>query len=124
MSAPQYDHFLKLLIIGDSGVGKSSILSRFSDDVSEDKAANNYSTAEADATPPQGLKEMQPTVGVDLRLKMVTINEKRCKLTIWDTAGQERFRTLTSSYYRGAHGIIFGAFISRLIVILFNESNW
>lgn len=53
---------------------------------------------------------MYPIVyaGVDFRLKFLTVNGKRLKLTIWDTAGQERFRTLTSSYYRGAQGIIFG----------------
>lgn len=43
---------------------------------------------------------------IQLQLKMMNINGKRCKATVWDTAGQERFRTLTSSYYRGAHGII------------------
>ena len=47
--------------------------------------------------------------GVDFRLKFINIQDKRLKMTIWDTAGQERFRTLTSSYYRGAQGIIFGA---------------
>ena len=46
--------------------------------------------------------------GVDFKLKFVTIKNKRLKLTVWDTAGQERFRTLTSSYYRGAQGIIYG----------------
>ncbi len=53
------------------------------------------------------------SAGVDFRLKFLTVNGNRLKLTIWDTAGQERFRTLTSSYYRGAQGIIFG----RLSVI-------
>ena len=52
--------------------------------------------------------------GVDFRLKFVTVADKRLKLTIWDTAGQERFRTLTSSYYRGAQGIVFGAARSSL----------
>ena len=47
--------------------------------------------------------------GVDFRLKFMNVQGKRLKLTIWDTAGQERFRTLTSSYYRGTQGIIFGA---------------
>jgi Ras-related protein Rab-18 len=47
--------------------------------------------------------------GVDFRVRFLTIDGKRVKLTVWDTAGQERFRTLTSSYYRGAQGIIFGA---------------
>lgn len=46
--------------------------------------------------------------GVDFKLKFVTVKNKRLKLTVWDTAGQERFRTLTSSYYRGAQGIIYG----------------
>ncbi|CAI5509756.1 unnamed protein product [Closterium sp. Naga37s-1] len=50
--------------------------------------------------------DLSPTIGVDFKLKSVTVNGKRIKLTIWDTAGQERFRTLTSSYYRGAQGII------------------
>ena len=49
-------------------------------------------------------------IGVDFKLKFMDINNKRIKLTIWDTAGQERFRTLTSSYYRGAQGIIFGMY--------------
>lgn len=47
--------------------------------------------------------DLSPTIGVDFKLKFVDVNGKRLKLTIWDTAGQERFRTLTSSYYRGAH---------------------
>jgi Ras-related protein Rab-18 len=46
--------------------------------------------------------------GVDFKVKVLTVNRKKVKLTIWDTAGQERFRTLTASYYRGAHGIILG----------------
>ena len=49
---------------------------------------------------------MASTIGVDFRVKTVTLGGKTSKLTIWDTAGQERFRTLTSSYYRGCHGII------------------
>eukprot|EP00195_Chlamydomonas_chlamydogama_P005490 CAMPEP_0202895770 /NCGR_PEP_ID=MMETSP1392-20130828/4899_1 /ASSEMBLY_ACC=CAM_ASM_000868 /TAXON_ID=225041 /ORGANISM="Chlamydomonas chlamydogama, Strain SAG 11-48b" /LENGTH=177 /DNA_ID=CAMNT_0049580899 /DNA_START=83 /DNA_END=616 /DNA_ORIENTATION=+ len=53
------------------------------------------------------------TIGVDFRVKYLTLNGKRCKLTVWDTAGQERFRTLTSSYYRGAQGIIFVYDVTR-----------
>ena len=84
-----YDHLVKLLLIGDSGVGKSSLLLRFVDDAFE---------------------EVSPTIGVDYKQRLVTARDgKRLRLTIWDTAGQERFRTLTSSYYRGAHGIVFGA---------------
>ena len=81
-----YDHIFKILLIGDAGVGKSSILLRFTDDAFEEQMAS--------------------TIGVDFRVKTMTIGGKTAKLTIWDTAGQERFRTLTSSYYRGCHGII------------------
>eukprot|EP00095_Tigriopus_kingsejongensis_P001993 maker-scaffold1340_size46339-snap-gene-0.11 protein:Tk01993 transcript:maker-scaffold1340_size46339-snap-gene-0.11-mRNA-1 annotation:"ras-related protein rab-18" len=77
---------LKLLIIGESGVGKSSLLLRFTDDAFDpDQAA---------------------TIGVDFKVKTITINQDKIKLAIWDTAGQERFRTLTPSYYRGGQGAI------------------
>merc|ERR1719198_1000349 len=81
-----YDHIFKILLIGDAGVGKSSILLRFTDDAFEEHLAS--------------------TIGVDFKVKTVQLGGKTVKLTIWDTAGQERFRTLTSSYYRGCHGII------------------
>mmetsp|Transcript_11264 Transcript_11264/g.20360 ORF Transcript_11264/g.20360 Transcript_11264/m.20360 type:complete len:210 (-) Transcript_11264:771-1400(-) len=80
-----YDERFKVLLVGDSSVGKSSLLLRFSDDVFED---------------------LQPTVGVDFKVKSMKIDGKNIKITLWDTAGQERFRTMTSAYYRGAHGII------------------
>ncbi|XP_071732952.1 ras-related protein RABC2a-like isoform X2 [Rutidosis leptorrhynchoides] len=83
-----YDYSFKILVIGDSAVGKSSLLLSF---VSDSQ---------------QHLQHVSPTIGVDFKMKMLTIDGKRLKLTIWDTAGQERFGTLTSSYYRGAHGII------------------
>ncbi|RKP15400.1 P-loop containing nucleoside triphosphate hydrolase protein [Piptocephalis cylindrospora] len=79
---------LKLLLIGNSNVGKSSILLRFTDD----------------SFLPQ--EETSATIGVDFKVKMMELEGKKYKLTIWDTAGQERFRTLTSSYYRGAQGVI------------------
>ncbi|XP_010050462.2 ras-related protein RABC2a [Eucalyptus grandis] len=80
-----YDLSFKILLIGDSGVGKSSLLVSFISSSAEDLA---------------------PTIGVDFKIKSLTVGGKRLKLTIWDTAGQEKFRTLTSSYYRNAHGII------------------
>eukprot|EP00746_Dinoflagellata_sp_MGD_P039261 gnl/MRDRNA2_/MRDRNA2_19467_c0_seq1.p1 gnl/MRDRNA2_/MRDRNA2_19467_c0~~gnl/MRDRNA2_/MRDRNA2_19467_c0_seq1.p1 ORF type:complete len:235 (+),score=51.71 gnl/MRDRNA2_/MRDRNA2_19467_c0_seq1:88-705(+) len=80
-----HDHLFKLLIIGDSGVGKSSILLRFCDDDFNEKQAS--------------------TIGVDFKTKFMQVKGKKLKLALWDTAGQERFRTLTSSYYRGAQGI-------------------
>jgi len=85
-SSKQYDDLFKLVIIGDSGVGKSCLLLRFADDTFTD---NFYST-----------------IGVDFRFKCLEIGDRKCKLQIWDTAGQERFKTVTSAYYRGADGII------------------
>lgn len=82
----EYDHLFKLLLVGNSGVGKTSLLLRFSHNEFNEDTRN--------------------TVGVDLKVKFIQFRQKRLKLTIWDTAGQERFRTLTSAYYRGAHGII------------------
>ncbi|KAK4264744.1 hypothetical protein QN277_025877 [Acacia crassicarpa] len=84
-SQSEFDYMFKLLMIGDSGVGKSSLLLSFTVDTFED---------------------LTPTIGVDFKVKHVTLGGKKLKLAIWDTAGQERFRTLTSSYYRGAQGII------------------
>ncbi|CAF1356811.1 unnamed protein product [Adineta ricciae] len=77
---------LKILIIGESGVGKSSLLLRFTDDRFD--------------------VEMAATIGVDFKVKQLTVDGNRVKLAIWDTAGQERFRTLTPGYYRGAQGAI------------------
>ncbi|CAH9098080.1 unnamed protein product [Cuscuta europaea] len=83
---PEYDYLFKLLLIGDSGVGKSCLLLRFADD--------SY------------LDSYISTIGVDFKIRTMEQDGKTIKLQIWDTAGQERFRTITSSYYRGAHGII------------------
>uniref|UniRef100_A0A674IIW6 RAB1B, member RAS oncogene family n=1 Tax=Terrapene triunguis TaxID=2587831 RepID=A0A674IIW6_9SAUR len=83
---PEYDYLFKLLLIGDSGVGKSCLLLRFADD--------NYTDSYIS------------TIGVDFKIRTIELEGKTIKLQIWDTAGQERFRTITSSYYRGAHGII------------------
>ncbi|KAM4645178.1 ras-related protein Rab-18-B-like [Amazona ochrocephala] len=77
---------LKLLLIGDSAVGKSSLLLRFADGTFE--------------------PSLKPTIGVDFRAKKMVIDGRAVQLAIWDTAGQERFRTLTPSYYRGAQGVV------------------
>ncbi|KAJ1888377.1 GTP-binding protein [Kickxella alabastrina] len=81
-----YDYLMKLLLIGDSGVGKSCLLLRFSDD--------------------QFTPSFITTIGIDFKIRTIEVDGKRIKLQIWDTAGQERFRTITTAYYRGAMGIL------------------
>lgn len=81
-----YVHLLKIVVIGDAGVGKSAMLLRLS-------------TGRFEET-------MPPTIGLDFHVKTIRINDQTVKLTIWDTAGQERFRTLTSSYYRNCSGVV------------------
>lgn len=76
----------KLLIVGESGVGKTCLLLRFSDDSFE---SNHVST-----------------IGVDFKVKEIEVDDRRVKLQIWDSAGQERFRNITTSYYRNTSGIL------------------
>lgn len=77
---------MKLLLVGDSGVGKSCLLVRFVD--------NQFSA------------QFITTIGIDFKIKSIELGGQRVKLQIWDTAGQERFRTITTAYYRGAMGIV------------------
>ncbi|KAH3745678.1 GTP-binding protein YPTC1 [Pelomyxa schiedti] len=81
-----YDYIVKLLLVGDSGVGKSCLLMRFVDD------------------------EFTPcyisTIGVDFKIRTVQLESKILKTQIWDTAGEERFRTITTAYYRNCNGMI------------------
>ncbi|XP_004292259.1 PREDICTED: ras-related protein RABE1a-like [Fragaria vesca subsp. vesca] len=85
MAAP-HDHFIKLLLLGDSGVGKTSLLLRLSD-----KPFN---------------ASFMTTIGIDFSVKTIELDGERVKLQIWDTAGQERFRTITRGYYKAAKGIL------------------
>ncbi|CAH1111270.1 unnamed protein product [Psylliodes chrysocephalus] len=84
--AKTYDYLFKLLLIGDSGVGKTCILFRFSEDA--------FNTT------------FISTIGIDFKIRTIDLDGKKIKLQIWDTAGQERFRTITTAYYRGAMGIM------------------
>lgn len=86
MSNNFYDHIIKLILIGDSNVGKSCILKKLMN-----KTYNS---------------EYQPTIGIDYKIKTFFLDGKKIKVEIWDTAGQERYRSIVSSYYRGASGII------------------
>lgn len=81
-----YDHLVKLLLLGDSAVGKSSLLMRFC----ESRFDSNFVL----------------TIGVDFKWKTVERNGRKLKLQVWDTAGQERFRTITPAYYRAAMGVV------------------
>jgi len=80
------DYLFKLVIVGSSSVGKSSLLMRLMDKSFE----NSHCT----------------TIGADCKMKSIKLGETTCKLQIWDTAGQERYESIVSSFYRGAHGII------------------
>lgn len=83
----EYDHLYKIVLIGDSGVGKSNLLSRFT--------KNEFNL------------ESKATIGVEFATKTVTAeNGQTIKAQIWDTAGQERYRAITSTYYRGAVGAL------------------
>lgn len=81
-----YDVLYRLVLIGDSGVGKTAILLRYSENIFNASFIS--------------------TIGIDFRIKTIEVNGKRVKLQIWDTAGQEQFHSVASSYYRNAHGIM------------------
>lgn len=100
---PRYDYLFKLLLIGDSGVGKTSILFKFSEDT--------FSSA------------FISTIGIDFKIRTIEVDGKRIKLQVWDTAGQERFRTITTAYYRGAMGIMLVYDVSN-VKSFDNISNW
>ena len=84
MSEEEYDIIFKLVLIGDSGVGKTNILSRY--------VRDEFSI------------ETKSTVGVEFGSKIIKLNNINIKVQIWDTAGQERYRSITNAYYKGAKG--------------------
>lgn len=86
MYEEEYDYVFKIVLIGDSGVGKTNLLSRF--------CRNDFAL------------DGKPTIGVEFALKTMEIDDKKIKAQIWDTAGQERYRAITSSYYRGSVGAL------------------
>lgn len=81
-----FDIMAKMIIIGDSGVGKTNILTRFCHNVFKDSHV--------------------ATIGVDFNVKIMEVEGVKIKMQVWDTAGQERFKTITETYYKGASGII------------------
>lgn len=98
-----YDYLFKVVLIGDSGVGKSNLLSRF--------ARNEFSL------------ESKSTIGVEFATRSIHVDDKIVKAQIWDTAGQERYRAITSAYYRGAVGALLVYDVTRHITFE-NVERW
>mmetsp|Transcript_30633 Transcript_30633/g.42658 ORF Transcript_30633/g.42658 Transcript_30633/m.42658 type:complete len:220 (-) Transcript_30633:402-1061(-) len=99
----QYDFLFKVVLIGDSGVGKSNLLSRFT--------RNEFKL------------ESKSTIGVEFATKSIQADDKTIKAQIWDTAGQERYRAITSAYYRGAVGALLVYDISKRLTFE-NVGRW
>jgi len=99
----EYDYLFKVVLIGDSGVGKSNLLSRFT--------RNEFNL------------ESKSTIGVEFATKSIQVDTKTVKAQIWDTAGQERYRAITSAYYRGAVGALLVYDISKQITFE-NVERW
>ncbi|CAM9771666.1 unnamed protein product [Ascophyllum nodosum] len=99
----EYDYLFKVVLIGDSGVGKSNLLSRFT--------RNEFNL------------ESKSTIGVEFATKSIQTEGKTIKAQIWDTAGQERYRAITSAYYRGAVGALLVYDISKHVTFE-NVERW
>lgn len=98
-----YDHHYKLIIVGDSNVGKTALITKFINKTFD--------------------YDYQLTIGVEVGTKVILLNDKKIKLQIWDTAGQEKFRALTKSYYKNAHGVILCYSITDLDSY-YNVTEW
>uniref|UniRef100_A0A8C6UHH0 RAB19, member RAS oncogene family n=1 Tax=Neogobius melanostomus TaxID=47308 RepID=A0A8C6UHH0_9GOBI len=88
-----FDFLFKIILVGDSNVGKTCVVHSFKSGIFIEKQQN--------------------TIGVDFTVRTLKIDGKKIKLQVWDTAGQERFRTITQSYYRSAHGAMVAYDITR-----------
>lgn len=86
MEEPKNNYLVKVIVIGDSGVGKTNLITRF--------CQNHFKDSYV------------ATIGVDFKIKTLPIGDKKFKMQIWDTAGQERFKNITQTYYKGAAGIL------------------
>ena len=102
----EYDLLYKIVVIGDSGVGKTQLLERFS--------KNTFDL------------ESKSTIGVEFSTKLINIDNLKIKLQLWDTAGQERYRAITSAYYRGAFGVILCFDLTKHISFenIVKENGW
>merc|ERR1740130_569824 len=98
-----YDYLFKVVLIGDSGAGKSNLLSRFTRD--------------------EFNRESKSTIGVEFATQTIQVEKKMIKAQIWDTAGQERYRAITSAYYRGAVGALLVYDISKRLTFE-NVERW
>ncbi|KAG6634395.1 hypothetical protein I3843_12G114700 [Carya illinoinensis] len=98
-----YDYLFKVVLIGDSGVGKSNLLSRFT--------RNEFNN------------DSKSTIGVEFATRSVRVDDKIVKAQIWDTAGQERYRAITSAYYRGAVGALLVYDVTRHLTFE-NVERW
>ncbi|XP_003420261.1 ras-related protein Rab-19 [Loxodonta africana] len=92
-SEENFDYLFKIILIGDSNVGKTCVVQHFMSGVYTETQQN--------------------TIGVDFTVRSLEINGKKVKMQVWDTAGQERFRTITQSYYRSAHAAIIAYDLTR-----------
>ncbi|XP_015505483.1 ras-related protein Rab-11A-like [Parus major] len=99
----EYDYLFKVVLIGDSGVGKSNLLSRFT--------RNEFNL------------ESKSTIGVEFATRSIQVDNKTVKAQIWDTAGQERYRAITSAYYRGAVGALLVYDIAKYLTYE-NAERW
>ena len=101
-----YDYLFKIVIIGDSGVGKTQLIERY--------ARNTFNY------------ESKSTIGVEFSTKIITMDGKQIKIQLWDTAGQERYRAITSAYYRGAVGVIMCFDITKKVSFenIIKENGW